>query len=148
MLTQGGDQARKARSVLPWAIIFSPFGTCSDGRTVGAVRLPSSRIDTRSYRALEDLEVGARGEAAAGPECCAGVVVSIDKDIALEDALLGERAKAGVDELAAEAAMAEFGDDCQVMQIAAAAVVTAEDGGDDGLLAEPTCRLRRAQSGT
>jgi hypothetical protein len=85
-------------------------------------------------RPLEELEVWAGGPATVGPELFAGFVVGEEEDVALEDALGGECAEAGVDQLAAEAAVAEFGNDGEVMEVAAAAVVAAENGGDDSLL--------------
>jgi hypothetical protein len=67
------------------------------------------------------------------PECGTGFVVGEEEDVASADALGGECAEARFDELSAEAAVAEFGGNGEVMEIAAAAIVAAEDGGDDSL---------------
>jgi hypothetical protein len=89
------------------------------------------RIDGRKLeRALE----GGPGDgvvAETEPELAAVVVVVEEEDVALGDAGGAELGEAAFDERGAEAVAAVFGSDGEVVEVTAATVVAAEDGGDD-----------------
>src|SRR6478609_4706475 len=85
---------------------------------------------------LDEAEGFADLPAVVEPERLAGAVVGVEEDVALGDVVFGEGGEAVVEEGPADALAAVGFGDGEMVKVAAASVVAAEDGADESVVGE------------